>query len=160
MTKIIGIGGCGNNILEYFKQQDLQDNKNNYEFISVKNIADIENINLSREDSVYSIAGFGGSIGGELTISLSEKIINNRQKVKNMVVLPFSMESAFKHAMKDIEELKLINKNIEIFPNDALSNINNKDKTMSEVFEEYNNIIFYKIIGKSQGQSNSVKGIK
>ena len=70
MTKIIGIGGCGNNILEYFKQQDLQDNKNNYEFISVKNIADIENINLSREDSVYSIAGFGGSIGGELTISL------------------------------------------------------------------------------------------
>ena len=150
MTKIIGIGGCGNNVLEYFKQQDFQDNKNNYDFISVKNDTGIKNINLSSDDTVYTIAGFGGSIGGELTISLSEKIINNKQKVKNIIVLPFSMESSFKHAMKDIEELKLINKNMEIFPNDALSNVNNKDKTMSELFKEYNNIIFHQIIDKSQ----------
>ena len=47
-----------------------------------------------------------------------------------------------KQAIHAIEELSSIHRNIEIFPNDTLSNKDNQDKTMAELMKMYDSKIF------------------
>jgi len=155
MIKIIGIGGCGDNILNFIKKQNLQDKKSDYEFISIKNENDIENINFSSDDTIFTISGLGGNTAGNITLLLSKKIIDNNLKVKNIIVLPFSMEFTTKKAVQKLEELISENQNIKIFANDDISNENNQDKTMSELMKEYDNSIFNEIIRKNQRELKS-----
>ena len=142
MIKIIGIGGCGNNILEYIKKQDFANIENDYEFISVKNSSDINSIEYKEEDKIFTIAGFGGNTAGKLTIDLTKKIVDKHYQVKNLIIFPFSYETRNKQAIHAIEELSSIHRNIEIFPNDTLSNKDNKDKTMAELMKMYDSKIF------------------
>jgi len=155
MTKIIGIGGCGDNIVNFIKKQNLQDNKGNYEFISIKNEDDVANINFSSDDTIFTISGLGGNTAGNLTILLSKKIIDNNLKVKNIIVLPFSVEFTTKKAIQELEELISTNQNIKIFANDDISNENNQDKTMSELMKEYDRIVFDTIIEDNQRELKS-----
>ena len=75
MIKIIGIGGCGNNVLELIEKQNFQDIDDEYKFISVKNNSDVDNIEYKEEDKLFSISGFGGNTAGKLTIYLTLGII-------------------------------------------------------------------------------------
>jgi len=152
MIKIIGIGGCGNNILEFFKQQDFTNIENEYEFISVKNDSDIDSIEYKEDDKIFTISGFGGQTASKLTIDLTKSILDNNGQVKNMIIFPFSIESTTKKATQEIEELSSIHKNIEIFPNDALSDENNQDKTMAELMQIYDSKIFNTITIKDKRQ--------
>ena len=155
MIEVIGIGGCGNNILEFFKKQNLQDKKSNYEFISLKDDNDIKNLNLSNDNTIFTISGLGGNVGGNLTISLSKKILNNSHRVKHIIILPFSMEHTTKKAIKELEELMSINQNIVLFANDDISNENNQDKTINELMRDYDSTIFTTIIEDNQRELRS-----
>ena len=155
MIKIVGIGGCGDNILAFIEKQNLQDKKSDYEFMSIKNEDDIKNINFSSDDTIFTISGLGGNTAGNLTILLSKKIIDNNLKVKNIIVLPFSMEFTTKKAIQELDELISVNQNIKIFANDDISNENNKDKTMSELMREYDSNIFNEIIRENQRELKS-----
>lgn len=155
MIKVIGIGGCGNNILEYIKKQNLQDKKSNYEFISIKDSNDVENLNSDDNDTIFTVSGFGGNVGGNLTIALSKKILNNNHRVKHIIVLPFSMEHTTKKAIQELEELMSINQNIVLFTNDDISNENNQDKTMNELMREYDGTIFTTITEDNQRELKS-----
>jgi hypothetical protein len=149
MTKIIGIGGCGNNILKFLKKQNYQVKKElYYEFISIKCDEDIQNIKYREEDIIFTVSGLGGNTSGSLTLKLTKSIVDQGYDVKNMIVLPFSVESNTKKAIKELEELVEINQNIEIFGNDAL--LNEKNKTMSELMREYDFKIFDKITKENQ----------
>jgi len=150
MIKIIGIGGCGNNILEFIKKQDFTNIENEYEFISIKNDSDIDSIEYKEEDKIFTISGFGGQTASKLTIDLTKKIVDNNGQVKNMIIFPFSIETTINKAIKEIEELSSVHKNIEIFPNDAISNENNQNITMSELMREYDSKIFYTLTTKSK----------
>ncbi|MEA2017345.1 MAG: hypothetical protein U9N59_02755, partial [Campylobacterota bacterium] len=105
--------------------------------------------------TIFTISGLGGNTAGNLTILLSKKIIDNNLKVKNIIVLPFSMELTAKKAVKELEELISINQNIKIFANDDISNEKNQDKTMSELMKEYDSIIFNEIIRENQRELKS-----
>jgi len=142
MIKIIGIGGCGNNILEFIKKQDFTNIENDYEFISVKNETDVDNLEYEAEDKIFTIAGFGGNTAGKLTIDLTKKILDKHYQVKNLIIFPFSYETRTQQAIHAIEELSSIHRNIEIFPNDILSSKDNQDKTMAELMKIYDSKIF------------------
>ena len=152
MIKIIGIGKCGNNILEFIKKQDFTNIENEYKFISVKNDSDIDSIEYQEDDKIFTISGFGGQTASKLTIDLTKSILDNNCQVKNMIIFPFSAETTVNKATQEIEELSFIHKNIEIFPNDALSNENNQDKTMAELMKIYDSKIFNTITANDKRQ--------
>jgi len=155
MIKIIGIGGCGSNILEFIKKQNLQDKKSNYKFISIKNDSDVDSIDYNKDDTVITISGFGGNTAGKLTNKITRDIIDNKEKIKNIIVLPFGMEFTIKQAIEELEQLVSINQNIEIFANDDISNETNQDKTMSELMKEYDKIIFDTVTKENQREMKS-----
>ena len=155
MTNIIGVGGCGNNILEFIKKQNIQDKKSNYKFISIKNDSNVDNIDYNKDDTVITISGFGGNTAGKLTSKITKNIIANDCKVKNIILLPFSMEFTIKQAIVELEQLVSINQNIEIFANDDISNETNQDKTMSELMKEYDKIIFDTVVKENQRKMKS-----
>lgn len=156
MTKIIAIGGCGNNILEFLKKQNYQIKKElHYEFISVKCEEDIKNIIYSKDDVIFTVSGLGGNTAGKLTKKITKSILANDCKVKNIIILPFSMEFTIKEAIEDLEELITINQNMDIFANDDISNETNQDKTMNELMKEYDKIIFDTIIKENKRDMKS-----
>ena len=75
MIKIIGIGKCGNNILEFIKKQNLQDKKSNFKFISIKNDSDVASIDYKQDDTIITVSGFGGNTAGKLTNKITKDII-------------------------------------------------------------------------------------
>lgn len=147
MIKIIGIGGCGDNILEFLKKQNFQIKKSNFEFISLNNENDIENITLSSDDTIFTIAGFGGSKGGKFTILLNQKFIQENIKMKNIIILPFNIESNKKQANKDLEELISINQNTEVYIND---DIKDDSLSMQDLMRLYDVKIFDRIKRENQ----------
>jgi len=155
MTNIIGVGGCGNNILEFIKKQNLQDKKSNYKFISIKNNSELASMDYNKNDTVITISGLGGNTAGKLTNKITKDIISNDGNVKNIIVLPFSMEFTIKQAIEELEQLISINQNIEIFANDDILNETNRDKTMSELMKEYDKIIFDTIVKENQREMKS-----
>jgi len=58
MIKIIGIGRCGRNILEFVSKQNFQIKKTNFDFVFVKNVEDIENIEISEDDTIFTISEY------------------------------------------------------------------------------------------------------
>ena len=150
MIKIIGIGKCGNNILEFIKKQNLQDKKSNYKFISIKNDSDVASIDYKQDDTIITVSGLGGNTAGKLTNKITKDIIANDGKIKNIIVLPFSMEFTIKQAVEELEQLVSINQNIEIFANDDISNETNQDKTLSELMKDYDRIIFDAVTKENQ----------
>jgi len=151
MTKIIGIGRCGNNILEFLKKQNYQVKQDlNYQFISVNDEDSLDNLNLSINDTIFIIAGYGGSKGSKYTEALTKKVIKENIKIKNFIILPFSFEGKEDIVNGEIEQLFSINQNVEIFTNDALLTTDNQDKKMPEIMREYDLLVFSKITQKNQ----------
>ena len=142
MIKIIGIGRCGNNILEFFKEQNIINIENDYDFISVKHDADIDSIEYKEEDKIFTISGFGGNSAAKLIIDLTKKVIDKNYQLKNIIIFPFNYETTTQKAIQSIAELSAIHRNIEIFPNDALLDKNSQDKTMAELMRLYDSEIF------------------
>jgi len=140
--KIIGIGRCGNNILEFIKKQDFTKIQDKHEFVSVENITDIASFECNEADKIFTISGFGGDSSAKLTIDLTKKLLKNNVQVKNMIIFPFNIESRTNKAIQGIDELSSVHKNIEIFSNDALLNEDNQDKTMAELMKIYDSEIF------------------
>jgi len=147
MIKIIGIGGCGNNILKFIKKQNFQIKKSNFEFISLNNGEDLENITFCSDDTIFTIAGFGGSKGGKFTLLLNQKYLQENIKIKNIIILPFNMERNREQANKDLEELISINQNTEVYPNDDI-----EDKLLSteDSMRLYDEKIFDRIKRENQ----------
>lgn len=148
MIKIIGIGGCGNNILEFLKKQNFQSKKSNYDFISINSLEACEDIKIDENDSVFTITGFGGKKGAELTKKISEKVIADGFKLKNFIILPFSVESSSKKANQDLEELLKINQNVEAYANDDLSR--DESLTMQEIMRLVDILIFNRLHREGQ----------
>ncbi len=155
MIKIIGIGGCGDNILKFIEKQNLQDKKSKYKFISIKNDSDLCSIDYDKSDTVITISGLGGNTSGKLTNKITKDIIANIGNLKNIIVLPFSMEFTIKQAIEELEQLVSINQNIEIFANDDISNETNQAKTMSELMKEYDKVIFDTVTKENQRKMKS-----
>jgi len=150
MIKIVGIGKCGNNLLEFIKKQNLQDKKSNYKFISIKNDSDVASIDYKQDDTIITVSGLGGNTAGKLTNKITKDIIANDGKIKNIIVLPFSMEFTIKQAVEELEQLVSINQNIEIFANDDILNESNQNKTMSELMKDYDKVIFDAVTKENQ----------
>jgi len=147
MIKIIGIGRCGRNILEFVSKQNFQIKKTNFDFVFVKNVEDIENIEISEDDTIFTISGLGGSIGSKLTKEFTKKIIEKGIRLKNIVILPFSIESNSKKAIADLEELIEINQNLEVYANEDVAD---KDLTMSQLMRLHDVLIFDRVSRENQ----------
>lgn len=148
MVKIIGIGGCGNNILKFLKKQNFQSVKSLYEFISVCSENEFDNIKFDASDTIFTISGLGGNTGGKLTKTISEKAIDKKLEIKNLLILPFNVETNHKKANSDLEELLKINQNIEVHANNDLSD--NKTLTMKEIMKLADEKISDRITRKNQ----------
>lgn len=143
MIKIIGIGGCGNNILTFIKKQNFQSQASNYEFISVHSEIECDSISFDAGDTIFVIAGLGGNTGGKLSKKISQEAINKKAKIKNFILLPFNAENNHKRANADLKELLEINQNIKVYANDDFSD----DETlkMAEVMQCADQKIFDRI---------------
>jgi cell division GTPase FtsZ len=151
MTKIIGIGSFGNNILEFLKKQNYQVKRDlNYEFISIDSDDDIASLENEEDDIIFTISGLGGNTSGNLTINLTKNILEQYLNVKNIIILPFSIDTSIKKNIQELEQLISINQNVEVFSNDDISNENNLDKPMSELMRVYDLKIFDRITKKNQ----------
>lgn len=142
MFKIIGIGGCGNNILEFIKKQNLK--QQDYEFISVKNDDEYQVIKFKEEDKVFTISGLGRQTGTKYTKLISQMAVNDNVKINNLLILPFKFESSSKKADDDLKELLDLHVNIEVYANDDASD--DKDLKMSTIMRIYDQRIYEKIV--------------
>lgn len=151
MTKIIGIGRCGNNILEFLKKQNYQVKKDlNYQFISVNDDESFNSIKFSKDEKVFTIAGYGGSKGSKYIELLTKRAIKENINIKNFTILPFSFEGKAHIVNSELEQLFHINQNVEIFANDELLTDANKDKKIPAVMREYDFLVFDRITKKNQ----------
>ena len=136
MFKIIGIGRCGNNLLDFLKNQNFQITKSRYEFISVNSLSDLENIDFNKSDRIFTLAGLGGDSGGSLTLRLNEKAISQKLMIKNLLILPFHYETNHKKANLDLEKLLMVNQDIEVYLQDKSLLENTSIKSVDErIFE-------------------------
>lgn len=168
MTKVIGIGGCGNNILEFLKKQNFQSAKSFYEFVSVHSENECDNIKFDASDTIFTIAGLGGNTGGKLTKKISEKVIDNKLKIKNLLLLPFNAETNHKKANIDLEELLKINQNIEVYANNDLSDDSTlkmidimklADEKIFESIKRKNQVTWQNFIVEQQSQDIHFKAL-
>lgn len=118
MIKVIGIVAYGINVLELLKKVNLQAEKNNYEFIPINSFIEFKDIKINESDIVFTISDFSETKSAELTKAISEKMINDGFKLKNIVRLTISKDSDNGKVIKDLEELLSINQNVEIYPTD------------------------------------------
>ena len=142
MFKIIGIGGCGNNILEFIKKQNLK--QQDYEFISVKNDDEYQAIKFKEEDKVFTVSGLGRQTGTKYTKLIAQMAVKDNVEINNIVILPFKFESSSKKADADLKELLALHANVEAYANDDTSN--DKDLKMSTIMRIYDQKIYEKII--------------
>lgn len=145
MIKIIGIGGCGNNILEHINKQNLD---KNYDCFTIKSSSDLNDIQISQSDVVFTVSGFGGKTAGGVTLDVTKELISKNIKVKNIIVLPFSSETTNKNLITDLETLVSINQNIEVLANDDILKDRDSEMAMSEIMKIYDEVI-YEFIKKS-----------
>jgi hypothetical protein len=151
MIKIVGIGRCGNNILEFIKKQSIQIKKDlKYQFISVNDDDSLNNIKISSGDIIFTVAGYGGSKGSTYTEALTKKVIGKNIEIKNFIILPFLFEGKEDIVNHQIEQLFSINQNVELFPNDELLTKSNQDKKIPELMREYDVLIFNRITNEKQ----------
>ena len=144
MTKIIAIGNCGNNILEFLQKQNYHIKRDeNYKFISVGNSDDIQQLQLNEDDTIFVVSGLGGSQGGKLTIELTQTLLEKNFKVKNIVILPFHAETNAKKAILELESLIAINQNVEVYPNNDF--MEDESNTMLEIMGLADKVIFDRI---------------
>jgi len=149
MTKIIAIGNSGNNILEFLKKQNYQVKRDeNYEFISVANSDDIQQLELNDDDTIFVVSGLGGSRGGKLTVELAQTLLEKNLKVKNIVILPFNAETNANKAILELESLIAINQNVEVYPNNDF--MEDESNTMFEIMGLADKAILDRINKKNQ----------
>jgi len=149
MTKTIAIGNCGNNILEFLKKQNYQIKRDeNYEFISVANNDDIQQLQLNDENTIFVVSGLGGSRGGKLTVELAQTLLEKNLKVKNIVILPFNAETNANKAILELESLIAINQNVEVYPNNDF--MEDESNTMYEIMGLADKVIFDRINRKNK----------
>jgi len=145
MIKVIGIGGCGSNILAYIKKQNLD---KNYDCLTIRSSSDLSDMQISQNDVVFTVSGFGGKTAGGVTLDVTKELISKNIKVKNIIVLPFSSETTNQNIITDLETLVSINQNIEVLANDDILKDRDSEMVMSEVMKIYDEVI-YEFIKKS-----------
>jgi cell division protein FtsZ len=146
MIKIIGIGGCGDNILNFLNTKidaelvTLQSDVKKLNDSKIKTRIKIGNDDklldsvLDGADRLFIVAGFGGNTGGKFSIKLTKKAIEKDIAVQNIVILPFMFENEDK-ANNELEELNKINSNVSVYSNRNIANNENKDKKMQRLCE-------------------------
>ena len=152
MIKIIGIGGCGDNILNFLNTKidvelvTLQSDVKKLNDSKIKTRIKIGNDDklldsvLDDASKIFVVAGFGGVTGGKFSIALTKKANEKNIEVQNIVILPFEFENEDK-ANNELEELNKINSNISVYSNRNIANNENKDKKMSEVMRSFDELI-------------------
>jgi len=160
MTKIIAIGNCGNNILEFLKKQNYQiERDENYKFISFTTSDDIQQLQLNEDDTIFVVSGLGGSQGGKLTIELTQTLLEKNLKVKNIVILPFNTETNAKKAILELESLIALNQNVEVYPNNDF--MEDESNTMLEIMGLADKVIFDRINRKDENKDiNTIQDVE
>ncbi len=159
MNKIIGIGGCGDNILNFLNTKidaelvTLQSDVKKLNDSKIKTRIKIGNDDklldsvLDGASKIFIVAGFGGNTGGKFSIELTKKALDKNIEVQNIVILPFMFENEDK-AKQELEELNKINSNVSVYSNRNIANNENKDKKMSEVMRSFDGLILELIESK------------
>ena len=152
MIKIVGIGECGDNILNFLNTKidvelvTLQSDVKKLNDSQIKTRIKIGNDDklldnvLDGATKIFIVAGFGGNTGGKFSIALTKKAIEKNIEVQNIVILPFVFENVDK-ANNELKELNKINSNVSVYDNRNIANDENKDKKMSEVMRSFDGLI-------------------
>lgn len=120
---VIAIGGSGSNIASFIKKQ----NNPSLEVITIENQDQIEDIKFSKYQNIFTVSALGGESSAEITSLVTQKAKDSGINIKNIVILPFSIETNQQKVINELEKLQSLNQNIELYPNDSISD----DKNLS-----------------------------
>lgn len=118
--KILAIGGCGINIADFIKKQ----NDKYLEVYIVNSKDEFFDLDIKEDDIVFSISGFGSDSAGDITQSITNVLKERNIDIKNIVILPFNIESNRDKSVEELEKLIGINENVEVFLNDDIADKN------------------------------------
>lgn len=135
---VIGIGGTGSNIVSFIKKQ----NNPSLEVIT------IENIKFSKDQNVFTVSALGGESSAETTSLVTQKAKDSGVNIKNIVILPFSIETNQQKAINELENLASVNQNIELYPNDSITD--DKNLSMLQVMHLMDQKVYERIVREQQ----------
>lgn len=141
---IIGIGGSGSNIAQFIKKQ----NNTSLEVKTINEQEQLNDIDFRKDQNIFTISAIGGDSAGEITFSLTQKAKENDVNIKNIVILPFSIETNKDKVNDDLEKLQSINQNIEAFPNDSITE--DKNLSMLQVMQLVDEKIYDRVSRENQ----------
>ncbi len=141
---VIGIGGSGSNIASFIKKQ----NNPNLEVIAIENKDQIDDIDFKKEQNIFTISALGGDSSGDIALSLTQKAKENEVNIKNIIILPFSVETNKDKVNDVLIKLQSINPNIEVFANDSISE--NKNISILQIMQLMDEKIYDRVSRENQ----------
>lgn len=141
---VIGIGGTGSNIASFIKKQ----NNPSLEVITIENQDQIEDIKFSKYQNIFTVSALGGESSAEITSLVTQKAKDSGINIKNIVILPFSIETNQQKVINELEKLQSLNQNIELYPNDSISD--DKNLSMLQIMHLMDQKVYERIVKEHQ----------
>lgn len=156
-TGIIGIGGCGNKIIEKAYEKNLKntdylymdnDNKSLASSSIVNKIVidkDLPNIDefTQNKDILFFVGGLGGGTASKLLPSISDVVIQKNIITFGIVTKPFGFEGNVRknNFKKYLDEINKDTDVLIIVDNDKLMKMSQKNTSMIEAFDILNDFV-------------------
>jgi len=159
MNKVLGICGCGSNVLRYMMKQDT----NNLELISIqenpmvfekskahKKILINSELDkkldkvLQNTSGVFIVFGLAGATGSHYSKFILKAVIDKGLDVKVICIYPFNWEGKErkKIADKTLHSIQELTSNIEVLKNEELLPLGNDNISTGDLFELFDKKIY------------------